>query len=399
MKVLCLGGAGRISRESAFDLVQFCDFEKMTIADCNIKQGQEVVDWLNDSRVDFRYVDFVNDPDGTVELISQYDIVMDGTAISLNDKSTACIAKAGVDGINLNGCGAEWAFDKEFHDKGRRLIAGMGMTPGITNMMTLHAAGQLDSIETIRISHGAFRSIAFSPSITETTRIEYDPDLPDRVVYEDGEFVQVPPFARPRRIELPEPFGTHTQWIIPHAETRTLPKSLSDKGIKLIEVRGTWPPKNMQLIRALYDWGILSNPVVNVNGGQVGLMDAVGSYLINSDVGSQTDLWGYALHVEVVGLKGDRKFQHVATHTHPPSDGSAPGWEKLRAYTRNVGIPMSIGAQLIAKGKVKRTGVLAPEEAFDPTEVFAELKKRQIFIHEKIEAISESESQGDHLSG
>jgi saccharopine dehydrogenase-like NADP-dependent oxidoreductase len=399
MKVLCLGGAGRISRESAFDLVQFCDFEKMTIADCDIKQGQEVVSWLNDSRVGFRHVDLVNDPDGTVELISQYDIVMDGTAISLNDKSTACIAKAGVDGINLNGCGTEWAFDKEFGDKGRRLVAGMGMTPGITNMMTLHAAGQLDTAETIRISHGAFRSIAFSPSITETTRIEYDPDLPDRVVYENGEFVQVPPFARPREIKLPEPFGTHTQWIIPHAETRTLPKSLSGKGIKLIEVRGTWPPKKMQLIRALYDWGILSNPMVNVNGGQVGLMDAVGSYLINSDVGSQTDLWGYALHVEVLGQKGDGKFRHVLTHTHPPSDGSVTGWEKLRAYTRNVGIPMSIGAQLMAKGKVNRTGVLAPEEAFDPTEVFAELEKRQIFIHEKIKAISESESQADHLSG
>ncbi len=177
MRILCLGGAGKISRESALDLVQFCDFEKMTIADCGIEQGHRVVDWLNDNRVDFRQVDFVNDPDGAVELIGQYDIVMDGTPISLNNKSTACIAKAGVDGINLNGCGAEWAFDNEFRDKGRKLIAGMGMTPGITNMMTLHAAGQLDSIETIRISHGAFRSIAFSPSITETTRIEYDPDF------------------------------------------------------------------------------------------------------------------------------------------------------------------------------------------------------------------------------
>lgn len=387
MKILCLGGAGKISRESAFDIVQFGDFDKITIADCNIEQGQEVADWLNDSRVDFHHVDFVNDSDGTVELISQYDIVMDGTSISLNDKSTACIAKAGVDGINLNGCGAEWEFDKEFHDKGTRLIAGMGMTPGITNMMTLHAANQLDTAETIRISHGAFRSIAFSPSITETTRIEYDPDLPDRVVYEDGEFIQVPPFARPREIELPQPYGTHTQWIIPHAETRTLPRSLSDKGIKLIEVRGTWPPKNMQLIGALYDWGILSNPQVNINDAQFGLMDAVVSYLINSDIGSQTDLWGYALHIEVTGLKDGRKFQHVLTHTHPPSDGSVVGWEKLRAYTRNVGIPMSIGAQLIAKGKVKRTGVLAPEEAFDPAEVFAELQKRQIFIHEKIKQL------------
>ena len=35
---------------------------------------------------------------------------------------------------------------------------------------------------------------------------------------------------------------------------------------------------------------------------------------------------------------------------HPLSDGSVVGWEKLRAYTRNVGIPFGIATELIAKG-------------------------------------------------
>jgi hypothetical protein len=33
MKVLCLGGAGKICREAVFDLVQFADFERITIAE------------------------------------------------------------------------------------------------------------------------------------------------------------------------------------------------------------------------------------------------------------------------------------------------------------------------------------------------------------------------------
>jgi hypothetical protein len=45
---------------------------------------------------------------------------------------------------------------------------------------------------------------------------------------------------------------------------------------------------------------------------------------------------------------------------------------------------MAIGTQLIASGKVKVRGVIIPEFAFDPSEVFKELKKRQIFIQEKI---------------
>jgi saccharopine dehydrogenase-like NADP-dependent oxidoreductase len=387
MRILCLGAAGKISRESVNDLVEFSGFEKITVADCNEQAGHEVVQWLNDKRVDFQKADFLQDRKGTIELMRQYDIVMDGTPISLNDRSTACIAEAGVHGINLNGCGAEWTFDKEFKKQGKTCVPGMGMTPGLTNMMTLHAINQLDTAEIIRISHGAFRSIAFSPSITETTRIEYDPELPERVVYEDGQFVQVPPFARPREIDLPEPFGRCTQWIIPHAETRTLPKSFPDKGIKLIEVRGTWPAKNMQLIHALYDWGILNNPMIKINDSEVGILDAIANYLIDSPFGRETELWGYALHVEVIGAKDGKKFRHVLTHTHPASDGSVKGWEKLRAYTRNVGIPMGIGAQIIAQGKVKGTGVLAPEQAFEPTEIFKELAKRRIFVHEDISSL------------
>jgi hypothetical protein len=48
---------------------------------------------------------------------------------------------------------------------------------------------------------------------------------------------------------------------------------------------------------------------------------------------------------------------------------------------------MAIGTQMIASGKGKGKGVVIPEFAFDPSEVFKELRKRQIFIHEKINAL------------
>jgi saccharopine dehydrogenase-like NADP-dependent oxidoreductase len=263
-------------------------------------------------------------------------------------------------------------------------VPGFGMTPGVTQMMAMHAANQLETVDTVRVSHGAYRPIAFSRSIAETTTYEYDPALPGRVVFEDGQFIQVPPFARPREILLPEPYGLTTQYIIPHAETKTLAKALKDKGVRLIEVRGTWPAKNMQLMRALYDWGLLRNDTVTVGGAQVGVLDCVAEYLLNSREGTETDLYGYALHVEVTGTRDGRSWRHTLTHTHPASDGSVPGWEKLRAYTRNVGIPLSIGASLLARGEVSRPGVITPEEAFLPATVFTELARRGIHMHEEI---------------
>ena len=385
MKVLCLGGAGKICRESTLDLVQFSDFEEITLGEYDKNTGREVVRWLNDPRVNFKKVD-VRDRAEAVRIMKEYDIVMDGTTITLNGLSTACIAEAGCHGINLNGFGEEYQYDQLFKQHGRTHVPGFGMTPGTTDMMAKYAIDRLDTIDMVRISHGAFRPIAFSASITETTSYEYDPRLPSRVVYENGKFIQVPPFARPLDVELPGPYGTHPEYIIPHSETKTVAAYLEEQGkpARLIEVRGTWPPKNMQLVRALYDWGILRNDRIRIADTEIGIMDAVSAYLMQYPVGQETELYGYALHIDVTGTKDGKKLQYLLTHTHPTSDGSVTGWEKLRAYTRCVGIPMAIATQIIAKGQVKRTGVVMPEFAFNPEEIFRELEKRQIFIHIKI---------------
>ena len=203
-----------------------------------------------------------------------------------------------------------------------------------------------------------------------------------------------PPFIPKKLKEWYHSIDTPVRQILAdtHAETMTLPKSLADKQVQLIEVRGTWPPKNMELIRTLYDWGIMRNDKIKVGGVQVGILDAIAAYLLQSEEGQTTDLYGYALHVEVEGTCEGRKYRHILTHTHPASDGSVKGWEKLRAYTRCVGIPMSIGAQMIAHGKFNGTGVVAPELAFEPSEVFAELAERGIKIHKKVEDVASNEA-------
>ncbi|WP_066688579.1 saccharopine dehydrogenase family protein [Christensenella intestinihominis] len=386
MKVFCLGGAGRICRESVYDLTQHSDFERITIGDYDVAEAQRVKEWLNDPRVDVVFSD-VTDVDGTAEKMKGYDVVMDGTQITLNGKSTECIAKAGCHGVNLNGFGEENQWADLFRQAGKTCVPGFGMTPGVTQMMAMYAANKMDTVEEVYVSHGAFRPFAFSKSITETTTYEYDPDLPGRIVFEDGEYKQVPPFARPRKVMLPEPYGETEQYIIPHSETLTLSQALKEKGVRLVEVRGTWPKENMTLVRGLYDYGILKNPEVRVGNETAGLMDLIGGYLLNSEQGKTTALYGYALHIEVVGTVDGRKTRAILTHTHPASDGSVPGWEGLRAYTRNVGIPLAIAAEILAKGGAGKPGVLIPEDAFRPQEVIDALKKRDILVREQWETV------------
>ena len=50
---------------------------------------------------------------------------------------------------------------------------------------------------------------------------------------------------------------------------------------------------------------------------------------------------------------------------------------------------MAVAVKLIAEGKVKDTGLLIPEYAFDPQDVFDELAKREIYIHEEINELDD----------
>jgi len=404
MKVYCLGGAGRICREAVYDLAESGEFDEIIIGDKNFDGAKEVaseaerlisdigklIPGAENTKIHAEYID-VRDVCAAAGQMRGSDVVMDGTGISLNGLSTECIAKAGSNGVNLNGFGAEETWHSVFKENDKVCVAGFGMTPGVTQMMAMAAAAKMDKVHEVFISHGAYRPIAFSPSIAETTCVEYDPAYPTRTVYENGAFIHVPPFARPREVMLPDPYGKTVQYIIPHSETYTLVKALASKGVQLIEVRGTWPQQNMDLIRGLYGYGILSNPTVKVGKKEAGLMDVIGDYLLSSDAGKTTTLYGYALHVEVNGKCDGSDVSTVYTHTHPASDGSVPGWEGLRAYTRNVGIPLAIATILIARGKLlpsqdtgeKPTGVITPEEAFEPKRIFKELKYRRIIIHKK----------------
>ena len=92
MKILCLGGAGKICRESAFDLTQTSDFQQITIADPNQTEAKIVIEWLGDSRVDFIQMD-VNDTQKAIDIMRRYDVVMDGTPISFNKNQHAVLPK------------------------------------------------------------------------------------------------------------------------------------------------------------------------------------------------------------------------------------------------------------------------------------------------------------------
>jgi len=179
-------------------------------------------------------------------------------------------------------------------------------------------------------------------------------------------------------VNFPGPIGEQEVCYIPHPETRTMPESL---GAKAVSVRGCFPPHAMALARSMLKWGLYSEEPVTIKGVETNAFEMMYELLLEAPESKETPLWAYGLVVDIYGKRDGRDVQVTLWNRHP----SMETWGGRAAYYKNIAIPLSIGAQMIGRGDVAARGVVAPETAIDPDIFFAELARRGIEIHERVE--------------
>ncbi|HSJ58126.1 MAG TPA: saccharopine dehydrogenase C-terminal domain-containing protein, partial [Anaerolineae bacterium] len=134
------------------------------------------------------------------------------------------------------------------------------------------------------------------------------------------------------------------------------------------------------LMGALMDADLLSAARVQVAGSEITSFDACRDLLWAAPSSKENPVWAYGLVVEVTGSRAGRQVACTYRSEHPPQDA----WGGPSAYFKNVGIPLSIAAQMIARGQVDCAGVVPPEVALPTTPFFADLARRGIVVHEEI---------------
>ena len=136
----------------------------------------------------------------------------------------------------------------------------------------------------------------------------------------------------------------------------------------------------MGLVRTLHDYGMYDSNSVKFRDKDNQPLEFMKHYLLKVPEGDQTELWGYSVQVEIIGwLKNNRVMYRFAT-SHPPMKN----WGEQRAYSKNVGIPLSIGAQMLANGKAKKKGVDGLETMLPAQEFVAKMRKRDFVINESL---------------
>jgi len=358
MKTLVLGGAGAVCNQTTRDLAQYSKFDEIVVADFNTDAANKLVESIGDPRLKVVFFD-AEDYDSMLKLFPGYDVVV-------------------VHGLDVSTEEDQWSYDAAAKEKDLIFIPGVGATPGITNAMARHAADQMDEVDDIQINFAAFRCPAPAPGLLITFLWEFHPKTESRVYYEDGEFRWVGPFEGLKTITFPGEIGEQEICYIPHPETRTMPKSL---GAKKVSVRGCFPPHAMRLAKAMLESGLYSEEPITVMGVETNALEMMHEILLTLPETKETPIWAYGLVVDVFGKKDGKGIKISHWSEHPPM----AEWGGRAAYYKNIAIPLSIGAQMIARGDVRLRGVVPPETAIDPLIFFDELKLRGITIGEEVE--------------
>ncbi|MGB6422350.1 MAG: saccharopine dehydrogenase NADP-binding domain-containing protein [Anaerolineales bacterium] len=375
MRVLVLGGAGAVCNETTRDLAEYSDFGEIVVADYNLEAAQALVEEIGDQRLMAMHFN-AEDYDAMLKLFPGFDVVVNGLPWKYDLPVTKACVEVGVNGLDVSTEEDQWSYDLEAKEKDILFIPGVGATPGITNVMARSGADQMDQVEEVQINFAAFRCPAPAPGLLITFLWEFHPKTEERTYYKNGEFIWVGPFEGLQTVNFPGQIGEQEVCYIPHPETRTMPKSL---GAKAVSVKGCFPPHAMRLAKAMLESGLYSEEPITVKGIETTSFEMMHEILLELPETKQTPLWAYGLVVDVIGKRDGRDITIRFWTQHPPMEE----WGGKAAYYKNIAIPLSIGAQMIARGDIKAKGVQPPESVLDPGIFFAELEKRGITVKQK----------------
>jgi len=367
MRVLVLG-CGEMGEMAVEDLYKHGDFDEIVVGTRSIEKVNRLRPKLKGkkTRISPRKIDITHS-DKLDSLMKDCDVAINCTGP--NYKHEVHVAKAAIKaGVNLVDINDEYEstfkmleLDSQAKKAGIILILGLGASPGINNILAKAAADQLDEVEEI---HTAWVMSGADPGgLALSYHLLYS--LSGKALtYKNGKFVEVQSFVDGREsLEFPKPVGVKDVYHVGHPKPITLSRSF--KKARIINDKATFiPPFVNDLIRSLGKMVREADGLVRVGKADIHAMDFAASYLHKKCKSLAGVPKEGALRVAVIGKRGKKAKKVVYSTSGRLSEGT--------------GISASIGAQMICDGKIKKKGVLPPEECVDWREFLKTILSRRV---------------------
>lgn len=367
MKVLILGGCGKMGSFVVQDLIKSDGITRVVLADINLDMAR-VPEFVQKSPiVSVEYFDVTQSFQELVKAISQNDIVINCVGpYSLYDVCVTVKAaiEAGVNYVDIcddfNSTQKIFELDQTAREAGVSICTGLGLTPGTTNVLAKYGADKLEVLDEINV----FAIIALLDPVGKAgisqALARFIGDAPQ---YIDNQLVSVPVGSGIEPVVFMEPFGKNEVFCSASPVTYTLPRYI--QGVKRVSSKITfYPPSVNQLLRTFVDLGFTSTKPLIVGETTVLPRDFIVAFIQQNPRLREGQKPNISCACNVV-VKGKEGSQNV-TYTYRFGGWSGP----------LVSISASLCAQMLCRGEVKVKGVVAPEGSFDPHKYFAELIKR-----------------------
>lgn len=380
MKIVVLGGAGAMGQVAVRDLVESAGVEEVIIADLSQERAAELVRAIGSKKLSAQSIDIKNQA-ALKTLLSGAACAVNCTTYYFNlDVMHSCL-EAGCHYVDLGGLfhmtRKQLELDAQFRQRGLTAVLGMGAAPGITNLMAVKAAEGFDTVESIDIIAASVDLSRHDhpflpPYAVDTILDEY---FLEPVIFENGQFRSVSPMSGEVVQEFPSPVGLASSFLTLHSEVATLPLFYAGKGIERVTYRLGLPTEFHEHCKFLVALGFGSKKALHIDGQDV-YPRSVLSHLIAAIPAPQGD--PNDCEVMRVDLTGRKDGQAISSQVECIVF-SHPRW-KVSCGAFDTGVPPSIAAQMLGRGKATRPGVVAPEEAFSVSEFLAELETRGILV-------------------
>jgi saccharopine dehydrogenase-like NADP-dependent oxidoreductase len=365
MEAVVLGGGGLTGRCTVRDLAAGGGFDAIRVADLDLGLAAAAARATGASNVTAERLD-VREPAALRRILKGADVCVNAVQYTFNlAVMDGCLAE-GVPYLDFGGLfhmtRRQLAQDSRFKEAGLVAIPGFGQVPGVSNVLTVAAAADLERVDSVIIRDGWRDLTPNGPEVvfTWSPSTFLDEMLLEAMVFDDGAYVAHPPMSGAEAFDFPEPVGRTTVYRTLHSEPATLPHSLRAKGIRHCEWKEGGP--GIDLLRTMAKLGLGSDTPVDVHGQPVVPREFLLALLKREKLLGAPD--GVALldwevcDIEVRGHHQGKPVERHAQARFPPR----PDWG-FTATEYAVGVAGAIGARLIVEGAVTETGVVPPEIA------------------------------------
>jgi saccharopine dehydrogenase (NAD+, L-lysine-forming) len=373
LEVIILGGYGAMAQSTVPDLLESPGVERVGIAGRNLEKAKAFAKSMKDDRAVPLRVD-ARDQGALVKELQDWGAVINSAWYDLNVPITEAAIEAGIHYIDLGGLYhqtlRQLKLDKAAKDAGVTCVLGIGSTPGTMNVMGMYGASKLDKVHKMQLRssgavvEGGEPGKFVPPYAIRTIFDEFSMDAP---ILRNGKIKFVPALSGLERIEFEPPVGVVEGYYTIHSELVTMPTTIG-KGIQELDFIVAFPHEFTQTIATLVRLGLASREQAVVEGQKVRPYDVTSTTIDNLPKPKEPEK---DLDIQRVVIHGEKDGQPV-TLRYEAATWPHKKWN-VGGGTVDTGVPPSIAAQWLLKGKTKERGTIPPEIAFEPLSYFKDL--------------------------